>query len=105
MPKLLLMCLERADEGEATVVDLNGVGARGGELLGGEGYELSVDNHGARSIAYHHLRRVRVIRSNRERATRNSGTEIGGLRRVCPLLGWIAKRIFSRKKFCAYHFN
>ena len=58
---IMSLRLEVSNESEASIVDFNGVSARGTELLGGEAHELTVEHYVTGGIAYNHLRVVRVI--------------------------------------------
>ena len=51
-------------------------------MFSGKTYELAVQDYIARRVTYNHLRCVRVVRSNREIAAGNCGTELIGMSRV-----------------------
>ena len=76
--------LEVSNECEASIVDFNGVSARGTELLGGEAHELTVEDYVARRIAYNHLRVVRVVCGYCKVTTGNRGVELIGVSWVRP---------------------
>ena len=64
-------------------------------MFSSETYELTVQDYVARRVTYNHLRRVRVVRSNREITTGNGGTELGGISRSVTRLSRSIKWIIS----------
>ena len=74
-------------------------------MFSSETYELTVQDYVARRVTYNHLRRVRVIRSNREIASSNGCAEIVRPSGTCTSMTGIIQRIISRNDSCANYFN
>ncbi len=79
-------------------MNLNGVRTGGTELFSGETDELTVQDYVARRITYNYLRRVRVIRSNREIASSNCCAEVGRLSRPRIYVSCAIKWIITRQR-------